>query len=378
MRVLTVAALVLLVGLGAAVGPARGGDAAGAAAAGPPALEVFVKPDCVHCERAKGWLGELRARRPELVVVVRDVAADPEARARLVALAARADVVAAVPAFVVGDRLVVGFDGPAATGATVEAWLDARDVGVDTIELPWFGTTTVRDLGLPLFTIVVGLVDGFNPCAMWVLLFLLSLLVNVRSRRRMLLVAGTFVVISGVAYYLFMAAWLGVFLVIGVSRGLQLALGVVALGIGGLHLKDGVRPGRGPSLSIPQAAKPGIYARVRRIVQAENLRGALVATVTLAVAVNLVELLCTAGLPALYTQILTAQGLSPAAYHGYLALYILAYMFDDALMVGIAVVTLGRHKLQERGGRILQLVSGAVMLVLGLLLLFQPGGLSFR
>jgi glutaredoxin len=349
-----------------------------AAAAGSPTLEVFVKPGCSHCARAEAWLEELRARRPEVAIVVHDVAASHAARDRLVAMAEADGMVAAVPAFVVGDRLLVGFDDPSTTGATIEAWLDQRGDASDAIALPWLGEIAVGDAGLFAFTLAVGLVDGFNPCAMWVLLFLLSLLVNVRDRRRMMLVGGTFVVVSGLAYYLFMAAWLGVFLAIGVSRGLQAVLGLVALGVGAVHLKDALAPAHGPSLSIPSSAKPRIYARVRRIVYAEDLRGALAATIGLAVMVNLVELLCTAGLPALYTQILTAQGLPSWQHHAYLVLYIAAYMLDDALMLTIAVVTLSRHKLQERGGRVLQLVSGAVMLVLGLALLIRPELLSFR
>ncbi len=348
------------------------------AAAAPATLEVFVKPGCTHCDRAKAWLGELHKRRPDLELVLHDVSADPAARARLVARAEADGVLAAVPAFVVGDRLAVGFDGPATTGAMVEAWLDDDERRLDVISLPWLGEVRVGDAGLLGFTVVVGLVDGFNPCAMWVLMFLLGLLVNVRSRKKMALIAGTFVTVSGIAYYLFMAAWLGAFLAIGVARWLQVALGLVALGVGAIHVKDGVVPAHGPSLSIPAAAKPRIYARVRRIVQAEDLRGALIATLALAIMVNLVELLCTAGLPALYTQILTAQDLPGWQHHAYLALYIVAYMFDDALMVTIAVVTLRRHKLQERGGRVLQLVSGGVMLVLGLVLIVRPELLSFR
>lgn len=348
------------------------------AAADPPGLELFVKPGCSHCERAEAWLDELRARRPDLAIAVHDVVADPAARARLLALTEARGLRTAVPAFVVGERVLVGFDDASTTGATVEAWLERGDAVADTIRLPWLGSLRVRDVGMPAFTLLVGLVDGFNPCAMWVLLFLLSMLVNVRSRRRMAMIGGTFVVISGLAYYAFMAAWLGLFLWIGLSRWLQIGLGLVAVAIGALHLKESMVPGRGPSLAIPRAAKPGIYARVRRILHAEDLGGALAATIALAVTVNLVELLCTAGLPALYTQILTAQDLSGWAYHGYLALYIAAYMLDDALMLFIAVVTLSRRKLQERGGRVLQVVSGAVMLLLGLLLILHPDWLSFR
>lgn len=366
-------ALVLAVVIGGAVVAAPSAHAAEA-----PRLEVFVKPGCTFCDRAKVWVVELAARRPDVTIVLHDISADATARARLFALAEAANTVPAVPAFVVGDRVLVGFDDASTTGATVEAWLAQRDVRADTIDLPWLGGVRIADLGIPAFTVLVGLVDGFNPCAMWVLLLLLSFLVNVKSRRRMALIGGTFVAVSGVVYYVFMAAWLGVFMVVGMSRGLQIALGLIAFAIGLLHVKEAAASHRGPSLAIPEAAKPRIYARIRRILRAEHLPAAIAATVGLAVMVNLVELLCTAGLPAMYTQILTAQGLPTWQYYGYLALYIAAYMFDDALMVTIAVVTLSKRKLQERGGKILQLVSGAVMIALGVLLLVRPEWLSFQ
>ena len=88
----------------------------------------------------------------------------------------------------------------------------------DLVDLPWLGPVRWRAWGLPTFTLVVGLIDGFNPCAMWVLLFLLSLLVNLHDRWKILAVAGTFVVISGAAYYAFMAAWLNIFQLIGMLR----------------------------------------------------------------------------------------------------------------------------------------------------------------
>jgi len=242
----------------------------------------------------------------------------------------------------------------------------------ETMPLPWIGEISADEWGMPLFTVIVGLVDGFNPCAMWVLLFLLSILVNLRNRLRILAVAGTFVVISGLAYFAFMAAWLNVFLVVGYLRPIQITLALLAIAVGSVHVKDFFAFQRGVSLSIPDSAKPGIYARVRRIVNAENLTAAIIGAAVLAVLVNVIELLCTAGLPALYTQILTMQELPAWKNYAYLALYNLAYMFDDGLMVGVVVATLGKRQLQERQGRWLKLVSGLVILLLGLVMLFHP------
>jgi len=240
------------------------------------------------------------------------------------------------------------------------------------IQLPWLGTLNVQSMGLPLFTIAVGLVDGFNPCAMWVLLFLLSILVNLQDRLRILAVAGTFVLISGMAYFAFMAAWLNVFLLIGYLRPIEISLGVLAILVGTIHIKDFFAFKRGISLSIPESAKPGIYQRVRNIVTAKNLTGAILGAVVLAVLVNMVELLCTAGLPALYTHVLTAQKLPAWQNYAYLLLYNLAYMFDDSVMVLIVVWTLGKRKLQEHEGQWLKLIGGLVIFALGTIMIFMP------
>lgn len=242
----------------------------------------------------------------------------------------------------------------------------------DSIRVPVFGKLSLSQLGMPAFTFLIGLVDGFNPCAMWVLLFLLSVLINLKSRAKILAVAGTFVVISGVAYFAFMAAWLTMFRLIAFEEQVQITLGVFAILIGAIHIKDFFAFKKGISLSIPESVKPGIYARVRRIVTAQNLLGAIAGATVLAALVNIIELLCTAGLPALYTNILHMQKYPEWKNYAYLGLYILAYMLDDSLMVGIVVVTLGRHKLQERGGRWLKLVSGAAIALLGVVMLFRP------
>jgi hypothetical protein len=360
-------------------------------------VELFERPGCPHCAVAKAWLPGLVARHPALEPVVHDLVADPAARTRLTDLVRRHRMAAAsAPAFHLCNRLGIGFDDADRTGRRLETLLvpwtrpcpdpigepldepepPPPDDDASTIDLPVFGTVDARSLGMPLFTLAIGLVDGFNPCAMWVLLLLLSILVNLQDRLRILAVAGTFVVVSGLAYFAFMAAWLSVFEWFGYLRPVQVALGLLAIVVGAIHVKDFFAFHTGVSLSIPEAAKPGIYQRMRRIVTAENLAGAVIGAFVLAVLVNVVELLCTAGLPALYTNILSQQGFSTPVRYGYLGLYILAYMFDDAVMVTTVVATLSRFKLQETGGRWLKLVSGGVILLLGLVMLLRPEWLA--
>ena len=339
-------------------------------------MEIFHRQGCPHCGRALTFLADLQQRQPSLSITAVDINQSQASLQRFFDINRDFGIEhPGVPSFLICDRFLVGFDDALTTGTQIEALLgQAPGVTVDdgSVDTRWFGTLEVTELGLPLFTVAIGLIDGFNPCAMWVLLFLLSLLVNLRDRRRILLIAGTFVLVSGAVYFAFMAAWLNLFLIIGVSRALQLAVAILAITIGFVHLKDFFAPGRGVSLSIPDAAKPGIYARARRVIYAQNTGAALLAVTVVAVMVNMIELLCTAGLPAVYTQILTGRELEPAAYYGYLLLYNLAYVFDDALMVGIVVYTMSRHKLDQGQGRWLKLLSGATIVLLGLLLLFAP------
>ncbi len=362
-------------------------------------IEFFAREGCAHCDEAKHFLADLQRERPGLRIVTRDVMAEPAARQRLQELADTLKAGApGVPAFYVQGELLIGFAGPATTGARIRALLDRRapvdqlpwtlapscspedvepcepaaepSADAESIEIPLVhARVAVGDLGLPLFTVVIGLLDGFNPCSIWVLVLMISMLASLGDRRKMLLVAGTFVAVEGVAYFAFMAAWLNLFLFIGLSRISEIVLGVLAAAAGLINLKDFWAFGRGISLSIPAAAKPGLYARLRRILQAEKIVVAVAGAGALAVLVQLVELLCTSGFPALYTRILTLRKLSTQAYYSYLLLYNLVYMFDDLIVLSVGVVTLSQRRLQEHEGRWLKLISGLVMLGLGVYLL---------
>ncbi|MCA9185149.1 MAG: glutaredoxin domain-containing protein [Pirellulaceae bacterium] len=251
-----------------------------------------------------------------------------------------------------------------------------HDRQTDEIDLPVLGRVRLAEWGMPAFTFAVGLVDGFNPCAMWVLVFLLSVLVSIRDRRKILLIAGTFVTISGLAYFAFMAAWFNVFEWIGLLRPVQIGLALAAIAVGTINVKDFFAFRQGVTLSIPESAKPAIYRRVRRIVTAKSLWLALGGAIALAIVVNFIELLCTAGLPALYTEILAVQQYPAWLDYLYLGLYIVAYMLDDTLLVASVVVALSKRKLQESHGRWLKLLSGTVILALGLLMLVRPEWLT--
>lgn len=338
-------------------------------------LEVFVRDGCPHCARAKEFLLKFGSERPWLKIIYYSVDHDQIALNGLTRYSQEAGIwPPGVPTFVMNGKVVAGFDNAENSGPLLINLVEQASVSPQQaeIESKLFGTLSVARLGLPLFTLAIGLLDGFNPCAMWVLLFLLSLLVHQRNRQRMALIAGTFVLVSGGIYYAFMAAWLNIFQMVGITAALYWALGGAALIIGGINVKDFISWQRGFSLSIPDSAKPALYVRMRAVLAADRLWPTLTAVTVLAIMVNFIELLCTAGFPAIYTAILTQHALNPAVYYAYLGLYILGYIADDTLMVAIAVLALSSQKLTESTGRWLKLLSGVVMLALGFIMILYP------
>jgi MFS family permease len=256
--------------------------------------------------------------------------------------------------------------------AETEKGLDLPAATIPSVTLPWFGRINVQALSLPLLTVVIAGLDAFNPCAFFVLMFLLSLMVHGGSRRRMLLIGGVFVFFSGLLYFVFMAAWLNLFLLLGALRWITVVAGIVAVFFALINIKDYFWFKQGVSLSIPARAKPQLYQRTRQLLRAERLPTVLLGTTLLALAANAYELLCTSGFPMIYTRTLTLNALTPAAYYLYLALYNLIYVIPLLVIVVIFAVKFGSRKLKEEEGRTLKLLSGLMMLLLGVLLIVAP------
>ena len=353
-------------------------------------LYFFWSLTCPHCTAAHPHIEAIPQARPWVRLHALELSRHPENLQKYEAMArALGEQATSVPALIFCGEMHVGWDGDKTTGATIRRRLDecrARAAGGATITappaaappiaLPLIGALDPASLSLPLLTLVLAGLDAFNPCAFFVLLFLLSMMAHQKSRARMLAIGGVFVAISGLMYCAFMAAWLNVFQLFGHLAWVTLAAGALAAFVGAVNIKDFFAFEQGLTLSIPEAKKPDIFRRTRAILAAENLPAMIAATVILAIAANFYELLCTAGFPMVYTRLLTLEDLSPAGRYGYLAAYNLIYVVPLAAIVGVFAGTLGARKLSEREGRLLKLLSGAMMLGLGALLLLAPERIS--
>jgi thiol-disulfide isomerase/thioredoxin len=382
----------------------------GSAADGAPTVRLyyFFSPTCPHCQAAKPFIAELQAKNPWLEVKRYSVK-DHRGNARFYYETAQTLGVEAlsVPGFVFCRQVIIGYDSaettgreladalqachqerlanpsatdPAAGGGAASAAAPtpgpvAKPAGT-TVNIPLVGPVDAKAFSLPVLTLVLAGMDAFNPCAFFVLLFLLSLLVHAKSRTRMAIIGGTFVLFSGVVYFVFMAAWLNVFLIAGELRVITFIAGLVALTVAALNIKDYFWFKTGPSLSIPDSAKPGLFRRMREVVASGSMGPMLLSTVLLAIVANSYELLCTAGFPMVYTRALTLAELEPWQYYAWLAAYNVIYVLPLLAIVTVFTMTMGARKLTESEGRLLKLISGFMMLGFGLLLLIAPNLLT--
>src|SRR3989337_1502347 len=248
---------------------------------------------CPHCAKARPFVAELEAELPRLTVHSLHLDGDREANRQLIVdlAASIGEEIQSVPAFLFAGRLRTGFDEATTTGVSLRAELVAyhdelvaalprpstsatpaasatptpspTPAGAGTsVVLPLAGPVDARTISLPVLAIVLGGLDAFNPCALSVLLFLLSVLVGSRSRRRMALIGGTFVLVSGLTYFVLMAAWLNLFRLFGALRVVTLVAGGAAVLAALINIKDFAWFGHGPSLVIPGSAKPAIFGRM--------------------------------------------------------------------------------------------------------------------
>jgi hypothetical protein len=371
---------------------------------------LFWGMGCPHCEREIEFLKRLEAEEPRLRVHYLEVTGNAANRR---AFAAAVEKIAlddpAVPLTLVGASAMVGYGSDETSGAelrrmigeclasgcpdTVGPLLQAgagagagavralptvpQRVIPREVSVPFVGTVAIADLSLPVLTIVLAALDGFNPCAMWVLVFLIGLLVGMQDRVRMWTLGTAFIAGSALVYFLFMAAWLNLLLFMGAVVWVRAAVALVALGGGFYYLREYFRnPDAACPVTAPQARRR-VFENLRKLANESRFWLAFLGIVALAFAVNLVELLCSAGIPAVYTQVLALSNLPAWQYYAYLALYILVFMLDDLFVFVVAMKTLQVAGATAGYSRFSHLAGGVVLLAIGALLLLRPDLLMF-
>jgi cytochrome c biogenesis protein CcdA/glutaredoxin len=377
--------MVLLVAAMSVLGLALPSRSAVGAAPPPEAVELilFWGDGCPHCETEREFLAELRNEYPDLVIREYEVWNDAANRRLFEETAAAAGVEArAVPMTFIGDRVWIGF--APATGDEIRAVVDAAVGGRAVpaadrrvVSVPLLGDVDVGGRSLLVSTVIIGFVDGVNPCSLWVLSILLALVLHSGSRRRVVAVGGVFLLVTSAMYGLYMA---GAYTVLSYAQFLpwiQRSVALIAVVLGLLQLKDGFGITGGPSLGVGRSSRPGMYARMRGLgVVDRPITAVLGATVVLAVGVSLLETPCTLGLPILWTNLLADNDVALAGAAVLFVVYLAMFLLDELLVFFTVVFTMRALKIQEHHGRSLKIVSGMVMITLAGAMVLRPEALA--
>ena len=376
-------------------------------------LYFFWGDGCPHCAKEKSYLEEITNNNTNLKLETFEIYKNKENSELLKKIATKMNIsIDGVPILIIGDKHYIGFssklspktiserinycltsncydpikeifESPSTPNINSSPELTEESERMNhtteqNFDLPFIGDINLKKLSLPVISILLGIIDGFNPCAMWTLLFLISLLLGMKDKKRMWILGTLFIVTSAFVYFLFMSAWLNLLLFIGFIVWVRIIIGLVALGGGGYNLKEFFTRKTNNGCKVTKGKeKQLVFEKLKRITQQHNIWLAVLGIILLAFAVNLVELICSAGLPAIFIQILAINDLNSIQYYSYILLYILFFMIDDLFIFLVAMLTLHMTGITTKYTRFTKLIGGIIMLIIGIILLTKPELLMF-
>ncbi len=367
-----------------------------------PTVYVFGRDDCGFCLKLKTWLQEEGIEYEYLNTVE-----DKKAKALYNQVTAKHEITKVTPVMVIGERVIVGFNGPDTTGASIDAAIEAaRTSNINSIEdhlayapkqnviiggsctdlecettggyvfdLPFLGVVDLKSFSLFSLSAILGTIDGFNPCAMWVLITFLVILSQAGSRRKMMIMAGIFIVAEAVMYNLILNVWYKTWDFIALDQYVTPLVGFLALG-GGTFFLWRWKKNKKTELVCDITdldTQTKTVNKFKQIVNQPITIASIAAILVIAFSVNIIEFACSIGIPQAYTKILELNQLDFITQQWYILVYTIGYMIDDFVVFGLAIW--GYSKLQAHGGRYAQLsllIGGILMVLLGTVLVFNP------
>lgn len=285
-----------------------------------------------------------------------------------------------IPFTIIGDNYYVGFSDIISNKMEnqIKLYLDL-DAKKDEYKLPIIGKVDAKDVSIPLVAVVLGFIDGFNPCAMWILLFLINMLFRMENKKRSWILGFTFLLVSGLVYFLSM---LGINLVLGVIAikwiKILLAIFILVAGICNLKKYLKTRKEEAGCTVVDKNKRKKLSKKMNKITSEKNIFLALIGVIVLAASVNLVELACSLGFPVIFAEILDINKVTGISKIMYLLLYILFYMLDDIIVFTISMITLQATGITNKYNKLCTLVSSIIMIIMGILLLFKPDWLMLN
>lgn len=371
-------------------------------------LYLFYSKYCPHCANEKNFLEKLQTQYSNLKVEMFEVAENKE-NSELLSSVKRVLKTENnyVPYTVIGNIGLTGYNENIASqiehfvkrfsnekspdivlkiqnGEDVNHFLREEESGKNdnqkeenlkedlSVVVPVLGKVDPKTVSLPLLAVIIGLVDGFNPCAMWVLLFLISMLIGMKDRKKMWILGMTFLFTSAFVYLLFMLSWLKIAISITSIRWIQKLIAMIAFTAGIWNLYSFWKAKDTGCMIIKEEKRKNTFSKIRKITSEKKFVLAIFGVIALAFSVNIVELACSAGLPLIFTQILALNDLYTSDYIFNVFIYILFFLLDDLIVFFIAMFTMKVSGISGKYAKYSHLIGGMIMLLIGILLLLKP------
>lgn len=367
-------------------------------------LYFFYGDGCPHCAKEKVFLNEMEDKYEDLTIKRYEVFGNVENSKFMETYKQKLDVSGkGVPFTVVGEDYLYGY--MESYNEKLENMI-RKELGLELLNssennneepkeemenkeeekleekteetLPLLGKVDVKNTSLVLISIVLGLVDGFNPCAMWVLLFLISSLIGMENKKRRWIIGITFLLTSALMYLLIMMSWLNIMVSITSTIVIRSIIAIFAVVFGLINLIKFFKFKEVGCTVVKDSKRKKVFDKIRKFTTEKSLLIALVGVITLAISVNLIELACSLGLPVLFSSILGVNNVTGLSAFIYTLIYILFFLIDDLIVFIIAMFTLKITGISNKYSKYSKLIGGILMLIIGLLLLVKPEWIMFN
>lgn len=375
-------------------------------------LYVFKGDGCPHCKAEMDYLDTIKDKYTNLEIKEYEVWYDDDNASLLTKVESYFNIKrSGVPTTIIGNTVIQGYQNESSTGKKIERAInfyeenDYKDIvkeikdGIATkntkkpdkfqeeetkldketsVKAPIVGNVNLKDVSLLTSAVILGLIDGFNPCAMWILLFLISALIGMKDRKRMWTLGLTFLITSGLVYMLIMLSWISIAVKITTVVWIRNIIAIIALIGAILNLKSVIKSKNSGCEIVDSKKRKNIFSKIKKFTSEKSFILAFFGIIGLAISVNLVELACSAGLPLIFTELLAINNVSGFIKFIYIGIYIIFFLIDDIIVFTISMYTMKATGISTKYGKYSHLIGGLIMLLIGLLLIIKPEWLMFQ
>lgn len=375
-------------------------------------LYVFKGDGCPHCKAEMDYLDTIKDKYTNLEIKEYEVWYDDDNASLLTKVESYFNIKrSGVPTTIIGNTVIQGYQNESSTGKKIERAInfyeenDYKDIVKEikdgtaikntrksdkfqeeetkldketSVKAPIVGNVNLKDVSLLTSAIILGLIDGFNPCAMWILLFLISALIGMKDRKRMWTLGLTFLITSGLVYMLIMLSWISIAVKITTIVWIRNIIAIIALIGAILNLKSFIKSKNSGCEIVDSKKRKNIFSKIKKFTSEKSFILAFFGIIGLAISVNLVELACSAGLPLIFTELLAINNVSGFIKFIYIGIYIIFFLIDDIIVFTISMYTMKATGISTKYGKYSHLIGGLIMLLIGLLLIIKPEWLMFQ